>query len=87
MKTEESTDLLEELDFTIPCDSSKCQEVYHRGTHDADWLISLSCGCFMYWCNSRFIEYGKLNSKWGTLLACQSCKARYQEVRSWAPLR
>lgn len=88
MKTDLDSIVLEELNYTIPCESVFCHRELNKPSHDADWLIHFKCGCFMHWCNHRFIIYGK-EFRAGRGINCTQCGSGSDagnKVVGWAPL-
>lgn len=51
--------LLESLDFAPRCESANCREERHLSGHNADWVVLISCGHDMLWCNARLARYNK----------------------------
>lgn len=49
--------LLESLDFAPRCESASCSKEFNLPDHNAHWVVLISCGHDMLWCNARLARY------------------------------
>lgn len=94
--TREDTEVIDltEFEFAPPCESHYCMVDLGKPTHAADWVILLSCGCSMLWCNERFIRGSEWYRKVGFHVGwCSVCGYGRNDdsinltVVAWSPVR
>ena len=55
--TDQSTTVIEALEFQPPCQSFYCTQHLNSGAHDADVIVLFDCGAMVDWCEDRYAVY------------------------------
>lgn len=76
---------LEGLEFSIPCESVRCQAEWFLGSHPADWAALWSCGCMMYLCDAR-VRHFQIEKGRGSTFFCPRCKSMFVHLTDMLPI-